>query len=324
MVPVGGVDQRTMGGSPAPSQVKLTGRVPPALKSGLLTFRSVLVSMTSAASPWAVSGDANWVRSMALSAIATQIQQHLVTCLTESMVAIVSVDGQRGSKAAVVVVRWVGATSGGTAVHREEAATLLGVAVDADLDEVRRAWRLWAKVAHPDVGGDPDHFARLQHAREILVQERPIGARNSQSESFEAPIRLRLRDVLRPPPRRVLAGLGALGALATAGLPHVLTASLSMPLALAAVPTALAATLWVMVTAKAVLVERADRGHRIALAMVLWLPLTASQVLLSIILTPSLVPVLPVLALPIVTVVAASNFTAHGGFERSTSREPLL
>ena len=55
---------------------------------------------------------------------------------------------------------------------REEAAQLLGVPADADPDTIRHAWRLWARVAHPDVGGDPAHFARLDEARRVLQRPR--------------------------------------------------------------------------------------------------------------------------------------------------------
>ncbi|MFM8896942.1 MAG: hypothetical protein ACKOE2_16640, partial [Actinomycetales bacterium] len=59
-------------------------------------------------------------------------------------------------------------------VDRSEAAALLGIPVDADEDAIRRAWRFWARVAHPDAGGDPDHFTRLDRARQTMLATRPL------------------------------------------------------------------------------------------------------------------------------------------------------
>jgi curved DNA-binding protein CbpA len=44
----------------------------------------------------------------------------------------------------------------------------LGVAPDATVDEVRRAYRSKAKVAHPDRGGKAEKFAALVLARDVL------------------------------------------------------------------------------------------------------------------------------------------------------------
>ena len=52
---------------------------------------------------------------------------------------------------------------------REQAANVLGVPHDADPSEVRRAWRIWARLAHPDAGGSPEHFRRLAQARDALL-----------------------------------------------------------------------------------------------------------------------------------------------------------
>lgn len=49
---------------------------------------------------------------------------------------------------------------------------LLGVAADASAEDVRRAFRALAKTAHPDVGGDPDHFRRLRDAHDTLTDPR--------------------------------------------------------------------------------------------------------------------------------------------------------
>jgi len=45
---------------------------------------------------------------------------------------------------------------------------LLGLERDAGEQNIRDAWRKAAKTAHPDAGGDAEHFARLQVAYELL------------------------------------------------------------------------------------------------------------------------------------------------------------
>ena len=45
---------------------------------------------------------------------------------------------------------------------------LLGLERDADNQAIRNAYRKAAKSAHPDSGGDPEQFARLQVAYELL------------------------------------------------------------------------------------------------------------------------------------------------------------
>ena len=45
---------------------------------------------------------------------------------------------------------------------------LLGLERDADNQAIRSAYRKAAKSAHPDSGGDPEQFARLQVAYELL------------------------------------------------------------------------------------------------------------------------------------------------------------
>lgn len=45
---------------------------------------------------------------------------------------------------------------------------LLGVERDANEQAIREAWRKAAKTAHPDTGGDAEHFSRLQTAYDLL------------------------------------------------------------------------------------------------------------------------------------------------------------
>lgn len=54
-------------------------------------------------------------------------------------------------------------------LSRQDAALLLGVAVSADLNEVKRRYRLLARSTHPDAGGDPDEFAQIRQAYERLI-----------------------------------------------------------------------------------------------------------------------------------------------------------
>lgn len=49
------------------------------------------------------------------------------------------------------------------------AADLLGVAVDADRAEIRRAYRVASKRHHPDLGGDVHQFTAIQHAYDVLM-----------------------------------------------------------------------------------------------------------------------------------------------------------
>lgn len=49
------------------------------------------------------------------------------------------------------------------------AAELLGVPVDADKAEIRRAYRDASKRHHPDMGGDVRQFTTIQHAYDVLM-----------------------------------------------------------------------------------------------------------------------------------------------------------
>lgn len=180
---------------------------------------------------------------------------------------------------------------------REEAAQLLGVPVDADLDTVRHAWRLWARVAHPDVGGDPAHFARLDEARRVLQRPQPIpfGVQPQPRPPWSA--------VLRRPARPVALLLAAVGVVLLAALP----ATTPVPFGISAVIAALASAAWAVWATREVLGERGDHGHRIAALALLWLPVAGAQVLVSAGAGVSLVPVLPLFAVPLVGAVAAVN-----------------
>lgn len=71
----------------------------------------------------------------------------------------------------------VGSPAGGEMAVREEAARFLSknasldVSPDALPEHVRRAYRRAASYLHPDAGGDPEDFRKLQQARDILIGE---------------------------------------------------------------------------------------------------------------------------------------------------------
>lgn len=52
-----------------------------------------------------------------------------------------------------------------------EARRVLGVPTDAGVDEVEASFRRAARVAHPDLGGDPAAFRRLVEARAELCSQ---------------------------------------------------------------------------------------------------------------------------------------------------------
>ena len=176
----------------------------------------------------------------------------------------------------------------------DEAARLLGVTPDADARTVRRAWRTWARLAHPDVGGDAEHFGRLDVARRVLLSRRPL------TEITPLP-RLRLREVLvypRHPALVVAAGLGCM-ALPVLGL--------VLPPLLVAAAASIAVAVWAWWTARCVLTPLADRGHRIATVTLVWAPVWVMQVAVSVLVDASLLPVLPLTAVPLAMAVGAIN-----------------
>ena len=193
---------------------------------------------------------------------------------------------------------------------REEAAALLGVRSTAPSDEVRRAWRMWARVAHPDAGGDAAHFARLEQARRVLLSApEPAAAIPRHADDVHPPARPGpparplLRAVLRRPARSRLLTILAVVAVGLAAL----TGLTSLPVALLAVPIAVVGAAWAVVAAQACLTEEADPGHRMAVLLLLWLPVAAAQVVISSLAGRTLLTVLPILALPLVAAVASVN-----------------
>jgi hypothetical protein len=185
-------------------------------------------------------------------------------------------------------------------MDRGEAAALLGVPVDADSRTVRHAWRLWAREAHPDAGGNAVHFAELDMARRILLTARHV--------PLEPTARASLRSVLRRPDHPVLLALGALACLIAVVIDaRVLATPSGLPSAVAPMPGPTLAALWAWWASRALLQPRADKGHRMTALALAWLPLWLMQVLLSTFTAASLLPILPISALPLAIAVSAVN-----------------
>lgn len=201
-------------------------------------------------------------------------------------------------------------------MNHAEAAALLGVPLDASVEEIRRAWRTWARLAHPDAGGQPSHFNRLRIARDLLLTDpmvvpgKPV-THTRGSATGEAPTaRLPWSVVLRTPSGREVVAWSALLVVTVllGALPAVLGVT-SDPLALAicASPAAIAAAGCASIIVSRLLTRQADVGHRIMALTFTWLPIVTGQIILAQLAGVSLVPVLPVLALPFVAAIAAVN-----------------
>ena len=197
--------------------------------------------------------------------------------------------------------RWISA--GEVFARRVEAARLLGVAVDADPGAVRRAFRIWAAVAHPDQGGSPEAFDRLCAARATLLQL-PV-----EPPTYDVPSRMPDRpsprprspwsQVLRAPSR--LAGL-ACGALVLVALAAAVVADRPWGLAIAALTA----------TGACVAVSRSfltgpDHGHVIVTRSVAWALVVALQLVLASLVGVPLIEALPMLAVPFVAAIAMVN-----------------
>ncbi len=180
---------------------------------------------------------------------------------------------------------------------RADAARELGVAEDADEASIRRAWRVWARLVHPDAGGDSETFDRLRRARDVLLAQMPLPP---------APPRPRLRDVVyRPSNRNIVLLLGCAAiAVLLVWLPLIAPGSARFA---ALAPAALVAAIVAVLAARRTLDARADAGHRIVFVSCTWLPLVAVQVGVAEVIGASALTVLPLMALPFVVVIAAVN-----------------
>ena len=194
-----------------------------------------------------------------------------------------------------------------TEMTREHAALLLGVDESASADDVQRAWKVWVRLAHPDAGGDRDHFEALMHARRVLlasvVQANALEADAGPAAEHAVPDRPSLRAVVRRPSRGAAIVLVGVAVIALAS--PVATLSLA-PWVSALIMGGCAAGFAVGAT-RALLGDRGDVGHRIMCISALWLPLACGQVGLSASLGSDIVLMLPVLAVPLVASVAWMN-----------------
>lgn len=189
-----------------------------------------------------------------------------------------------------------------TAMTRGEAAAVLGLPADATPDAARHAWRMWARIAHPDVGGDPDHFARLDQARRVLMQPLPAATTSVPPRVERRP----LREVVRRPAHPGVVAFTAVLVAALAALPGLLDVPTgTVAFALAAVPAAAAAGAWTTWTTRQSVTPQADRGHRIVMLSMLWLVIATAQQVVAIAAGASLLSVLPLLAVPLAASVSA-------------------
>ena len=184
-------------------------------------------------------------------------------------------------------------------MNRLQASALLGVALDADADQVRSAWRVWARVSHPDAGGDAAHFRDLVKARDVMLE----GTIPVPTPMPEPEPRASLRDVLRRPRRDRLTRVVVFALLALVSSGAALVAPMWLAALIMGVLGALAAT----ALQRAVLSPGADVGHTIAILTVAWAPIALTQVLISLVLGVSVLPVLPILALPFAAAVGLVN-----------------
>lgn len=182
---------------------------------------------------------------------------------------------------------------------REQAAHLLGVSSDADPVEVRRAWRVWARLAHPDAGGSPDHFRHLVRARDALLE----GSTPEPMPMDDPQPRAPWRDACARPVGRELLFLAGVCLLAILGAG---TAAVLPPWAAALAMGGLATTAAVVVT-RLLATEQADVGHRIVLLTAVWVPLATIQVVVVQALGESVLTALPALAVPFAAAVALVN-----------------
>ncbi|TEX51046.1 MAG: hypothetical protein B7C55_07525 [Actinomycetales bacterium mxb001] len=182
-------------------------------------------------------------------------------------------------------------------MERAEAAALLGVGVDATPDEVRRAWRLWAREMHPDRGGSRRDFERLSRARALLLAPLPV------APAMPAPSpRRSWRDVIVIPDGR---GLLLVVGLVVVSVVAVLVAPLGpMPWSLAGAAAAAAAT---SVVAGRIFLRGPDLGHVIVARFVAWLAVTSLQCVVGAIAGIAVIEALPLLAVPFVAGISLLN-----------------
>ena len=189
---------------------------------------------------------------------------------------------------------------------RQQAALLLGVEVHATPTEVNHAWRVWAKLAHPDAGGDRAHFEALARARALLLRggAATVPAMDQcTSDEPRGSARLSWRQVCRRPDLRAVIALCVVvlvGLLATIASPRVSTLMAGLMLGAAA-------TGFAVVAERNVLQPFADTGHRIGILCAAWVPVVSLLLFGSAFRGVDVIAVLPIVALPFVASVALVN-----------------
>lgn len=185
-------------------------------------------------------------------------------------------------------------------MRRADAARLLGVSPQADPASVRRAFRLWAAVTHPDQGGSPEAFDRLCAARALLLEPVPTDPPIAHEPDGPTPRPRRpwSHVLQRPHPRAALVT----ALLVLVALGSVLLSAQPWGVALVAV----AATAVSVAASKAVL-DRPDHGHVIVTRFVSWSAVVTLQLLGAALLGLPLLEALPLLAVPFVAAIALIN-----------------
>lgn len=187
---------------------------------------------------------------------------------------------------------------------RQQAALLLGVEAHATPTEVNHAWRVWARLAHPDAGGDRAHFEALAEARALLLRGGAASATDQcTSDEPRGSARLAWRQVCRRPDLRAVIALcvvALVGLLATVASPRAATLVAGLMLGAAAAGFA-------VVAERNVLQPFADTGHRIGILCAAWVPVVTLLLVGSAIQGVDVIAVLPIVALPFVASVALVN-----------------
>ena len=183
---------------------------------------------------------------------------------------------------------------------REQAALLLGVDADASAEQVHHAWRVWAKLAHPDAGGDREHFEALVRARSILLTH---PARPAEQPAPQPRPRAPLRNVCCRPSVRGMAVLALVAVVATLAVfvaPQLTDLGAALTVGMAASTAAIAIQ-------RNLLGRSADTGHRIAALTLAWFPIAAVLTAAVVYQGLAIIGFLPVIALPFVVTVGLVN-----------------
>jgi len=190
-----------------------------------------------------------------------------------------------------------------------QAALLLGVNPDASAEQVHHAWRVWAKLAHPDAGGDREHFEALAHARSILITPpaRPVAQPTADPTSIpptpapqpRAPLR---KVCCRPSARGIVV-------LALVVVASVITALVAPRLSDfgAALAVGVVASAGSIALQRNLLARSADTGHRITALTLAWIPIAGALTATVAYQGVAIIGFLPVIALPFVVTVGLVN-----------------